>query len=68
MSDPIASTAPPLTRFIVDLMKMKPEDRMKASAERAARRYGIRQDWAQWWIEEARKTDETWPLKTGRRK
>lgn len=68
MSSPIESTAPPLTQFIVDLMKMQPADRMKASPERAAQRYGIRQDWAEWWINEARKTDETWPIPTGRSK
>ena len=57
----------PLTTFVVALMKMEPAQRMKASAERAATRYGIRQDWAQWWIDEARRTNEVWPL-TGRRK
>jgi hypothetical protein len=55
-----------LSRFIVDLMKMKVADRMKASAEKAAKRYGIRQDWADWWIGGARRCEDVWPMRNGR--
>lgn len=63
LAKPAAATG--LTRFIVDLMKMSPDNRAKASAEKAAERYGIRQDWADWWINEARRSDEVWPVRNG---
>jgi hypothetical protein len=40
----------PLTQFIVALIKMTHEQRMKASAEKAAARYGLPVGTCQWWI------------------
>jgi len=40
----------PLTDFLVALIRMTPEQRQAASAERAASRYGLRLDWCEWWI------------------
>lgn len=55
----------PATRFLRDLYKMTPEQRAKASAERAAKRYGIKQDWAQFCINEARRDPAVWPVTGG---
>jgi len=55
----------PLTSFIIALYKMTPEQRARASAERAAERYGLPVDRCQWWIDEARKTLDQWPMKRG---
>jgi hypothetical protein len=49
-SHPVERVTLPLTEFLVALAKMTPDQRAKASAERAAERYGIRLDWAQHYI------------------
>lgn len=54
-----------MTGFIVALMKMTHTQRAQASAARAAERYGIREDWAQWWIEQANTLPEVWPISNG---
>jgi hypothetical protein len=55
----------PLQSFIVALYQMTPEQRLNASAERAAERYGLDVERCRWWIEEARKCNDVWPMKQG---
>lgn len=55
----------PLTDFMIALYKMTHEQRLKASAAKAAARYGIREDWAQFEIEQARRCPEVWPVRGG---
>lgn len=50
MTAPPPSQRFPLTEFIVALIRMTPEQRFAASAERAAARYGLPIDWCRWWI------------------
>ena len=52
-----------LTEFMVALWKMTPEQRLKASADKAAQRYGIPVEWARFNIEEARKCHDVWPIR-----
>lgn len=59
--------AMPLTDFIVALYKMTPEQRRSASAQRAAERYGLTSDLCQWWITEAQRTQDHWPIRGGAR-
>jgi hypothetical protein len=40
----------PLTDFIVALIRMTPEQRAAASADRAATRYALPLPWCEWWI------------------
>lgn len=40
----------PYTEFMVALIKMTPEQRAKASAEKAAARYGLPLEWCEWEI------------------
>jgi hypothetical protein len=40
----------PRTQFILALMKMTPQQRLNASAEKAAERYGLPLEDCQWWI------------------
>lgn len=55
----------PLTDFMIALWKMEPAQRAKASAERAATRYGIPVEVARWNIEEARHSLDVWPIRGG---
>lgn len=54
----LLATAPasrfPLTDFLCALIKMSPAERRAASPDRAAQRYGIRRDWAEYYIEQWR--------------
>jgi hypothetical protein len=52
-----------VTAFIIALMRMTHDQRNKASPAKAARRYDIPVEWAKWWIDHARATNETWPVK-----
>jgi hypothetical protein len=56
----------PLTRFIVALMKRNHEQRMAADPQKAADGYGLPLAVTTYWIEEARRSHEVWPLKTRR--
>lgn len=51
----------PLTDFIVALIRMTPEQRMAASAERASARYSLPLEWCRWWIEHFRTVFEKQP-------
>lgn len=55
----------PMTEFICALMKMTPAERRAASSERAAQRYGIPVEWAQWWIDEMQGAEQ-WPVQKER--
>lgn len=65
-SKPTSRLTFPLTDFMIALYKMTPEQRRNASAKRAAERYGIREDWAQFEIEQARLCPEVWPIIGGK--
>ena len=54
----------PLTQFVIALHKMTPAQRLRADPAKAAARYGIREDWAAWWIGEAIKAGEVWPVRS----
>lgn len=56
----------PATTFICALFKMSPEQRVKANAGRAAERYGLTEQFCEWWIGHARQTLDMWPIKGGR--
>lgn len=56
----------PLTNFIVALYKMTMQQRLEASAERAAARYGLPLDLCQWWIEESKRAEDRWPIRGGK--
>lgn len=53
----------PGTEFICALFKMSPAQRLNASAERAAQRYGLSLEECEWWINHARHVDEQWPMR-----
>lgn len=55
----------PMTDFIVALHKMTPEQKLAASPEKAAERYGLSVDRCRWWIGQAQR-EEQWPVKTRR--
>lgn len=55
----------PLTNFIVALYKMTPAQRLEASAAKAAARYGLPRDLCQWWITEAQRNPDRWPIRGG---
>jgi hypothetical protein len=56
----------PLTDFIAALIRMTPEQRMAASAERAAARYALPLEWCRWWIEHFRTVFE--PIRKEKRR
>jgi hypothetical protein len=56
----------PLTKLIIDLMKATPARRAKAEPERVAKKYGVPVATAKFYIDEARRTHEVWPIKETR--
>jgi hypothetical protein len=58
----------PGTDFICALFKMTPGQRLNASAEKAAERYGLPVELCRWWIDQARYCADVWPMKNGGRK
>jgi hypothetical protein len=54
----------PRTDFLVALFKMTPEQRANASPEKAAARYGIDEAYCRFYIGEARRTTDRFPMKT----
>jgi hypothetical protein len=56
----------PLTRFIVSLMKRTHAERMAADPQKAADGYDLPLAVTTYWITEARRSHEVWPLKTRR--
>jgi hypothetical protein len=65
--EPVARIDFPLTKFLVALMKRPLAQRMKADPQKAADGYGISLDTARFYIAESLKTDDQWPMKSGRR-
>jgi hypothetical protein len=56
----------PLTQLICDLMKVSLARRLKAEPERVAKKYGIPVEQARFYIAEAVRTEEVWPIKEQR--
>ena len=57
----------PLTRFICQLMKKTQAERLVADPVKAAEGFNLPLETTTWWINEARRTNEVWPVKTRRR-
>ena len=64
---PLPTLKFPLTRFIVALYKKPLSERMQSDPAKAAAGYGLPIETTTWWINQAKLTDEQWPLKTRRR-
>jgi hypothetical protein len=57
----------PLTRFIRQLYKKTPAERQLADPQKAADGYKLPLATTTWWIEEARRCPDVWPMKTRRK-
>lgn len=66
ITDPRGNAVFPLTQLIIDLQKASMSRRMAADPARTAAHYGVREDHARFYITEARRCNDIWPIRESR--